>query len=121
MSFGTPIFRLETTLCSSLLLRFEEWEQGGTPYNVRANYEKFNPANFVGQWQTPALIVHGGKDFRIPISQGIGAFTALQRRGIPSKLLYFPEEKCVPLPKSQLDRSNVVCFASLQPLGHSTN
>jgi fermentation-respiration switch protein FrsA (DUF1100 family) len=63
--------------------------------NVPDNYEKFNPANFAGEWQTPALIIHGGKDYRISISQGIGAFTALQRRGIPSKLLYFPEEKSV--------------------------
>ena len=73
-------------------LWFAEWENGGTYFEHPETYEKFNPAAFVSKWQTPMLIVHGEQDFRIPYSQGIGAFTALQRRGIESKLLVFPDE-----------------------------
>jgi dipeptidyl aminopeptidase/acylaminoacyl peptidase len=73
-------------------LWFEDHENGGTQYDQPANYEKFNPLNHVSEWRVPMLIIHSGHDFRIPDSQGIGAFTALQRRGIPSKLLYFPDE-----------------------------
>ena len=73
-------------------LWFTEWEHGGTPYDVPKNYEKFNPVNHVQDWRVPMLVVHGQQDFRIPVEQGIAAFTALQRRGIASKLLYFPDE-----------------------------
>jgi dipeptidyl aminopeptidase/acylaminoacyl peptidase len=73
-------------------LWFEEHENGGTQYEHPESYEKFNPLNHVSKWRVPMLIVHSGHDFRIPDSQGIAAFTALQRRGIPSKLLYFPDE-----------------------------
>ena len=73
-------------------LWFEEKENGGTPYDQPQNYEKFNPVNHVKDWHVPMLIVHSGDDFRIPITQGLGAFTALQRRGIPSELLTFPDE-----------------------------
>ncbi|RNF86134.1 alpha/beta hydrolase family protein [Montanilutibacter psychrotolerans] len=73
-------------------LWFTEWEQGGTPYDVPRNYEKFNPVNHVRNWRTPMLVVHGQQDFRIPAEQGIATFTALQRRGIESKFLYFPDE-----------------------------
>ncbi len=44
------------------------------------------------KWKTPMLVVQGGQDFRVPLEQGIGAFTALQRKGIPSQFLYFPDE-----------------------------
>ncbi|HTY50591.1 MAG TPA: S9 family peptidase, partial [Steroidobacteraceae bacterium] len=73
-------------------LWFEEWENGGTPFANPANYERFNPVDHVADWKVPMLIIHGGQDFRIPLEQGLGAFTALQRRGIPSELLYFPDE-----------------------------
>jgi dipeptidyl aminopeptidase/acylaminoacyl peptidase len=73
-------------------LWFEEHENGGTQYEHPENYEKFNPIDYVSRWRVPMLIIHSGHDFRIPDSQGIAAFTALQRRGIPSKLLYFPDE-----------------------------
>ncbi|MCL6713962.1 S9 family peptidase [Pseudomonas sp. R2.Fl] len=73
-------------------LWFTEWEQGGTPYAVPANYEKFNPVNHVKDWKVPMLIVHGQLDYRIPVEQGLAAFTALQRQGIPSQFLYFPDE-----------------------------
>ena len=73
-------------------LWFTEWEQGGTPYEKAANYEKFNPVNHVANWKKPILIVHGQLDFRIPVEQGLAAFTAAQRQGIESKFLYFPDE-----------------------------
>jgi dipeptidyl aminopeptidase/acylaminoacyl peptidase len=73
-------------------LWFSEWENGGTPYDRPAAYEKFNPINHVGDWRVPMLVIHNALDFRIPIEQGLAAFTALQRRGIPSEFLTFPDE-----------------------------
>jgi dipeptidyl aminopeptidase/acylaminoacyl peptidase len=73
-------------------LWFEERENGGTQYEHPENYEKFNPLNHVKDWRVPMLVIHSGDDFRIPITQGLGAFTALQRRGIPSEFLTFPDE-----------------------------
>ncbi len=73
-------------------LWFPEWEMGGAYYDAPQLYEKFNPVNFVTRWRTPMLVIHGEQDFRIPYSQGLGAFTALQRRGIESRLLVFPNE-----------------------------
>lgn len=73
-------------------LWFEEKENGGEQFEHPENYEKFNPVNHVKDWRVPMLIVHSAKDFRIPDTQGLGAFNALQRRGIPSQLLHFPDE-----------------------------
>ena len=73
-------------------LWFSEWENGGTPYEPNTTYDKFNPSNHVKDWNTPMLVIHGGKDYRVPLEEGIATFTALQRRGVPSKFLYFPEE-----------------------------
>ena len=73
-------------------LWFPEWDYGGPYYEKAASYEKHNPVNHVDQWQTPMLVVHGQLDYRVPVTQGIGTFTALQRRGIASKFLYFPDE-----------------------------
>jgi dipeptidyl aminopeptidase/acylaminoacyl peptidase len=73
-------------------LWFEEWENGGTQYGNPNGYEQFNPVNLVSKWHTPMLIVHGEQDFRIPYTQGIAAFTALQRQGVESRLLLFPDE-----------------------------
>ena len=73
-------------------LWFNEWEQGGTPFDEPENYERFNPVNHVSKWKTPMLVIHGGLDYRIPYTHGIAAFTALQRRGVASRFLYFPNE-----------------------------
>ena len=73
-------------------LWFPEWEHKGTPWENPAGYAKASPAAHMANWKTPMLIVHGGQDFRVVETQGIGAFNALQRRGIPSKFLYFPDE-----------------------------
>src|SRR3546814_15141586 len=73
-------------------LWFDEWEIGATQYDNPEAYERFNPVNHVKRWKTPMLVIHGEKDFRIPTEHGIAAFTALQRRGIASELLVFPDE-----------------------------
>ncbi|ONF95763.1 alpha/beta hydrolase family protein [Sphingomonas jeddahensis] len=74
-------------------LWFDEWEHGGkTYYEDPAAFEKWNPVNHVAKWKTPQLVITGEKDFRIPYTQGLAAFTALQRREIPSRLLVFPNE-----------------------------
>jgi dipeptidyl aminopeptidase/acylaminoacyl peptidase len=73
-------------------LWFDEWEHGGPYYEQAAQYERWNPANYVAAWKTPMLVIHGEKDFRIPYTQGLAAFTLLQRREIPSRLLIFPDE-----------------------------
>jgi dipeptidyl aminopeptidase/acylaminoacyl peptidase len=73
-------------------LWFPEWEQGGPYWKDPQAYEKQNPVNFVEKWKTPMLVIHGGLDYRIPDNQGFAAFNALQRRGIPSRFLYFPDE-----------------------------
>ena len=73
-------------------LWFPEWDRVGTPWDNPENYEKHNPVNFVKNWKTPMLVIHGAQDFRVADTQGLGTFNALQRREIPSKLLYFPDE-----------------------------
>ena len=73
-------------------LWFPEWEHGGTYWESEDGYERHNPANHVGEWQTPMLVIHGALDYRVPLEHGLGAFTALQRQGIPSEFLYFPDE-----------------------------
>jgi dipeptidyl aminopeptidase/acylaminoacyl peptidase len=73
-------------------LWFPEWDHEGTPWTNPEGYEKQNPVAYVGNWKTPMLVVHGALDYRVVDTQGISTFTALQRLGIPSKLLYFPDE-----------------------------
>ncbi len=73
-------------------LWFTEWDLGGTPWDNPEAYETFNPARFTAAWKTPTLVVHSARDFRIPVQQGVGAFTTLQRRGVPSQFLTFTDE-----------------------------
>ena len=73
-------------------LWFTEWENGGPYYQAPEIHERFNPAHHVKKWRTPMLVIHGEQDFRVPDTQGIATFTALQRLGIESRLLYFPDE-----------------------------
>jgi dipeptidyl aminopeptidase/acylaminoacyl peptidase len=74
-------------------LWFDEWEHGQHPYyEAPEEFEKWNPVNHVAAWKTPQLVITSENDFRIPYTQGIAAFTALQRRNIPSRLLIFPDE-----------------------------
>jgi dipeptidyl aminopeptidase/acylaminoacyl peptidase len=73
-------------------LWFPEWEFGGTPWENPAGYAQWNPADHVKDMNTPMLVIQGEQDFRVPLEQGISAFTSLRRRGIPSRLLVFPDE-----------------------------
>lgn len=73
-------------------LWFDEWEHGGTPYDVPEKYEHHNPVNHVKNFKLPTLVIHGALDYRVPVEQGISLFTALQRQGIESKFLYYPDE-----------------------------
>ena len=73
-------------------LWFTEWENRGTYLMTPALHEQFNPVMYVKNWKTPMLVVQGDLDFRIPTAQGLGTFTALQRQGVDSKLLVFPDE-----------------------------
>lgn len=73
-------------------LWFTEWEHGGTVYDNPQAYERYNPARHVGDWRVPMLVVAGDRDYRVPVDQSLSTFTALQRQGIDSQLLYFPDE-----------------------------
>ena len=73
-------------------LWFTEWENGGSVINNAKNYEKFNPVNHTKNWKVPMLVIHGQLDYRIPVEQGLAAFTALQLQNVPSQFLYFPDE-----------------------------
>ncbi|MCA9699305.1 MAG: S9 family peptidase, partial [Myxococcales bacterium] len=73
-------------------LWFPEWEHGGPEFADPAAYARFNPVDHVERWQTPMLVVHGSLDYRVPIEQGLATFTALQRRGVDSRFLHFPDE-----------------------------
>ena len=73
-------------------LWFPIWDFGGTYEEQSALYEKWNPVNHVDKWQTPTLVIHGEKDFRVPYGQSLMAYTALQEKGIESRLLVFPDE-----------------------------
>lgn len=75
-------------------LWFPIWEFGGSPFTPagRAIVEKWSPANFVAYWSTPMLVVHSQKDYRVDVSEGLQAFTALRLKKLPAKFLYFPDE-----------------------------
>lgn len=70
---------------------FDEYDHGG-PWWKRTDAEKWNPVNHVTNWKTPTLVIHGEKDFRIPYSQSLAVFHALQRQGVEGELLVFPDE-----------------------------
>ena len=73
-------------------LWFNEWEFGGTPYKNPDLYKKWSPLEYAQNFKTPTLVIHGQQDFRLDVSEGFQLFTALQRQGIKSKMLYFPDE-----------------------------
>jgi dipeptidyl aminopeptidase/acylaminoacyl peptidase len=73
-------------------LWFTDWEFKGTPWTNPAMYQRWSPHNFVNNFKTPILIIHGELDYRVPIGEGLQLFTAVQRKGIDSKLLIFPDE-----------------------------
>ena len=86
------VYNLESMYGVTEELWFPEWEFHGNPWDNPELYEKWSPDRFVKNFKTPTLVAHGELDYRVPINQGLELFTALQRRGVPSKLLYFPDE-----------------------------
>lgn len=91
------VFDLRSMSGTTEELWFTNWENGGYYWEknnkiVQKTFEQFNPINFVDKWNTPMLIIQGGRDYRVPIEQGLQAFQASQLKGIKSKLLYFPDE-----------------------------
>ncbi|KAI2629714.1 dipeptidyl peptidase [Hypoxylon sp. NC1633] len=73
-------------------LFFPIHEMGGALWENREVYAKWDPAAFAGEWATPQLVIHSELDYRLPISEGLAAFNALQTRGVPSRFLMFPDE-----------------------------
>jgi dipeptidyl aminopeptidase/acylaminoacyl peptidase len=85
------IFDLRAMAYETEELWFDQWDNGG-PWTTRSDAEKWNPVNHVAKWKTPTLVIHGERDYRIPYSQSLATFTALQQQGVESKLLVFPDE-----------------------------
>ena len=89
------VYNLESMYGSTEELFFVNFDLGG-PYwkstEVAEEYEQFSPHKLAGNWKTPLLVIHGEKDFRVPVTQGMEAFTAAQTQGVPSRFLYFPGE-----------------------------
>jgi dipeptidyl aminopeptidase/acylaminoacyl peptidase len=73
-------------------LWFPEWEMKGTPWERPEAYRRHSPSTLVDRWRTPTLVSHGELDYRVTVTQGISTFTALQRRGVESRLMVFPDE-----------------------------
>ena len=73
-------------------LWFSERENGGPLWSNMDGYEKFNPITKIGNWSKPMLVVQGGRDYRVPLEEGLSVFGTLQRKGIESQFLYFPDE-----------------------------
>ncbi|KAI7859545.1 Alpha/Beta hydrolase protein [Circinella umbellata] len=88
------MFSTVNTFYTTEELYFPEREFGGVPYSPlhRIVYERWSPSNFVQNWKTPTLVIHSARDYRLVDGEGLATFTALQRQGIPSRLLYFPDE-----------------------------
>jgi dipeptidyl aminopeptidase/acylaminoacyl peptidase len=86
------VYNLTSMYGATEELWFTDWEFKGTPWTNKAMYERWSPHNFVRNFKTPMLVIHGELDYRVPIGEGLQVFTALQRMNVPSKLLIFPDE-----------------------------
>jgi len=86
------VYNLTSMYGATEELWFTDWEFKGTPWTNPAMYQRWSPHNFVANFKTPMLIIHSELDYRVPIGEGLQLFTALQRKGIDSKLLVFPDE-----------------------------
>jgi len=86
------VFDLVSMYGATEELWFPEWEFEGTYWTSPTSYEQWNPRAFVSRFKTPTLVIHGERDFRVPLEQGLAMFTALQRQGVPSRLVVFPDE-----------------------------
>ncbi|MGI9068162.1 MAG: prolyl oligopeptidase family serine peptidase [Pyrinomonadaceae bacterium] len=86
------VYNLTSMYGATEELWFTDWEFKGTPWTNPAMYQRWSPHNFVNNFKTPILIIHGELDYRVPIGESLQLFTAVQRKGIDSKLLIFPDE-----------------------------
>ena len=86
------MFNAESAWGTTEELWFNDWEFKGTPYDNREMYRKWSPHEYAKNFKTPMLVIHGQKDYRLDVSQGFDLFTTLQMEGIPSEMLYFPDE-----------------------------
>lgn len=86
------MFNMESWYGTTEEMFFAKNDQKGSYWDNPQNYSKFSPHKFVKNWDAPILIIHNEKDFRVPIGQGMEAFTAARERNIPARLLYFPDE-----------------------------
>ncbi len=86
------MFDAESAWGSTEELWFNDWEFKGTPYDNRASYQKWSPHQYAKNFKTPTLVIHGQRDYRLDVSEGFQLFTTLQMEGVPSKMLYFPDE-----------------------------
>jgi dipeptidyl aminopeptidase/acylaminoacyl peptidase len=86
------MFNSESAWGDTEELWFNEWEFKGTPYTNREMYRKWSPHLSAANFKTPTLVIHSQLDYRLDVSEGLQLFTTLQRQGVPSKMLYFPDE-----------------------------
>jgi dipeptidyl aminopeptidase/acylaminoacyl peptidase len=86
------VYNLTSMYGATEELWFTDWEFKGTPWDNPEMYARWSPNMFVKNFKTPLLVVHGELDYRVPVTEGLQLFTALQRQGVDSKLLYFPDE-----------------------------
>jgi dipeptidyl aminopeptidase/acylaminoacyl peptidase len=86
------MFNAESAWGTTEELWFNDWEFKGTPYDNREMYRKWSPHEYAKNFKTPTLVIHGQKDYRLDVSQGFDLFTTLQMEGVPSEMLYFPDE-----------------------------
>jgi dipeptidyl aminopeptidase/acylaminoacyl peptidase len=91
------IFNMKSMYGTTEEMFFVNWDNGGAYWEkdnevTMKTYNEFNPSNLINNWDTPILIIQGGKDYRVPDGQAFEAFQAAQLKGIKSRLLYFPEE-----------------------------
>lgn len=86
------VYNLTSMYGATEELWFPEWEFKGTPWTNKPMYERWSPHNFAANFKTPILVIHGELDYRVPIGEGLQLFTAVQRKGIESKLLIFTDE-----------------------------
>jgi dipeptidyl aminopeptidase/acylaminoacyl peptidase len=86
------MFNAESAWGTTEELWFNDWEFKGTPYDNRAIYQKWSPHQYAKNFKTPTLVIHGQRDYRLDVSEGFQLFSTLQMEGVPSKMLYFPDE-----------------------------
>ena len=86
------MFNAESVWGTTEELWFNNWEFKGTPYTNPEMYKKWSPSSAAKNFKTPTLVVHGQLDYRLDVSEGFQLFTTLQTMGVPSKMLYFPDE-----------------------------